>query len=264
MPAPIYLREYRPQHMAYDNGGSTVVGGGCSEVLVTDVLNARGFTMKSEAVNDLVQYSQTKLRNDNATGSVQGVTLYVENALASNTTADVLSAVSSSESDDTTRFLVVRGFSAAGTAESIVLDGTSSVSGLRTWFAGGVCVVELRQMLGDAPSIADPMTTADGDITLSVGTQVLGIIPAGRSTATALIDVGFSSSVNDTATITSWQSAPGGITFSRPRNLGEAISFGSILGPGQYATVWVRQSVPKGLMATPGWESVYTVTFSAV
>jgi len=208
--------------------------------------------------SDIIHYQKCFYKNTNASDDLSDAVIWLLNGLASFGTAGSVSAVSTSSSDDSTKYIKVFGFDSGGNAltESITLNGTSSVNGSSTF--ASIWKVELRLVATDA------LTTADGDITITRGSD-LGMIPTGYYSATAEIEIGLESSLDDSNTTTNRLTAPSGITFSKAIDEGTALDVANsgVLSSGSAQGIWLKRTIKAGLTATTDIEIILRIKGTA-
>ena len=252
------VKFYQAASMPVDE--TSPVGGACSAVEITGATVGEIFpSLVANAAGgaDKTKYSKFFVKNTHGTDSGFTFKAYIRNALDNVSAAGTVTAVSSHSSDGNTKKLYITGEDGSGTpqSEEIVLNGTSTVTGVKNF--GKIYKVEIRLVSSGAK------TTAAGDITITRG-SALGILPAGYSHAHAEFNIGLPATLNDTVTTTNVNTAPAGISFSRPNSSGEALSFASsgTLGPGDAQGVWVQYTLADGALPLLDLTDVIVVDWS--
>jgi hypothetical protein len=194
----------------------------------------------------LYQYKKSFVANDNADTDLTNAVLFLANALddVGAEGEGLVSATSTSADDDDTKYIRVIGEDDEDDVitEEIALDGTDEVTGASTFYK--VFWVELRLVSSGA------LTTAAGDISIEVDGVEIGIIPAGQNCALGIVGIGLEDSLDDTNTTANAVTAPGGISFSKPRTAGTGLAVvnSGELSYGSAQGVWWKQAVEGGLV----------------
>lgn len=231
-------------------GATQITGSTIGEVFFTMASAASGGGSK-------VQYSKVFWFNDHATDDLSSAKVYIANALDTPAAGNnLMSGLSSSASDNTTKKLRWIGEDSAGDPayEDTTMNGTTEVTGAAQ-FNANLAAVELRLVSGGA------LTTAAGDITIKKNGTTLGIIPAGYSSAICEVDIGLEAALDDTATTTNPGTAPGGITFSRPRTYagGLAVANSGVLTAQSGQGVWVKWTELEERLSSPDLQIVFAI-----
>jgi hypothetical protein len=214
------IKHYKSTTMAADfttsniggapNTGAQIQGAVLSEVLYTMASATAGGGAK-------VQYSSTHVKNTNATDALTSAKVWLANGLDDVASAGTASFASSSASDDSTRKVRILGLDDDGvpTQEEVTLNGTATATSLTSWSV--IHRVELRLVSGGT------LVNSDGDITITRG-SALGVIPAGYWSATAEVQFGVEATLGTSTTTADAATAPGGISFAKPRTEAGAAS----------------------------------------
>src|ERR1041385_4825589 len=196
------------------------IGGARGPTIVDNTANTAFFPMNANPVggSTLTQHTNLKYHNNNWTGnSLQASPgIFVANGLDANTGSGNFVVQSDNAADNGSYFVHGIGLDVSGLPidQNVTMNGTTPASSTIVLGAGGAMAFELRAASGGA------LTNANGNISITVGGQLLGYIPAGRNTAIACLDIGIDASLNTPGPIANAATAPGGITFSRPRTTG--------------------------------------------
>lgn len=237
------IKHYQAQTMAANFttsniGGAINTGAQIQGSLLSEVF----FTMASATAGGgaKVQHASSHIKNTNATDSMTSGLAWLANALDDVASDGTASFVSSSADDDSTRKVRILGLDDAGTPtqEDLSLNGTSTVTSLTSWSA--IHRVELRLISGGA------LAAAAGDITVTRDAD-LGVIPAGYWSATSEVEFGLEATLGTSATTADAATAPGGISFARPRTEagGTALANSGLLAAGATQQVWWRWTLAE-------------------
>lgn len=209
-----------------------ITGGSIGEVLFTMPANAGSGGTKT-------QYGKLFYKNKHATLPLTSAKIWMANACDQGASGYVTQAVSSNASDNSTKKLRVIANDNAGSPapaqDEIQMNGTTTVTGSIQMTTR--CVAELREN-----NSGSALTPAAGDISIIVNGVTVGIIPAGAYSCVFEIDAGLQNALDDTATTSNAQTAPAGITFTRPRNEagGLAVANSGSLTAGSGQGIWLR------------------------
>lgn len=201
----LYESEYMPSSEASTAGGGVtaneITGLSVGEVFPTQAADVFGGS-------DRIHYQKVFVTNNNVTDNLSNARCYLEDSLDDVAANGVVAAQSTSASDSSAKHIKAIGFDAASNpqTENITLNGTASVNGLLTF--SDLRKVELYQGVN--------LTTASGNISLSVTGTYIGMIPAGLKSATGELSFGVASTLNDTLSTTSTLIPFAGIAFTKP------------------------------------------------
>lgn len=249
------LKLYKATTMASSFSTSNIGGAISANEITGSSIGEVFFTMSANTSGggSKVQYAKVFYKNTNSTDDLNNAVFYLANSLDDVGSNGIVSIVSDSTSDTSTKKVKVIGYDGSSNAqtEDITLNGTTTANGLLTFSA--VHRVEV-QLVSDGS-----LTTPSGNITVTRG-SALGIVPAGYHTATSEVSFGIPTTLNDTATTTDASTAPGGITFAKPNDTASAtaITAGSgHLTHGDAQGMWFKLNVAE--LASPSSE-VYVIT----
>ena len=223
------------------------VGGGIGATVIDgSVPGQMFFTMASQPAAVTTQYTNVKWQQTNTSGTYQAASLYLGNGCADNTASGALSAVSTSASDAGGAYLTVylMNSSGVGTTDTLLMNGTTTVTGVIAAAVGGFLAVDLRNSGGT-------LIAAVGTISLYQGTQLMGVIPAGQNSAVWCVQFGIDTALNTTGTIANPATAPASIAFSKPNTAATALALPATMNAGDYITIWGRWTLPAGAPAMP-------------
>ena len=237
------IKHYQAQTMAANFTTSNIGGAiNTGAQIQGAVLSEALFTMSSAPAGggSKVQYSSTHIKNTNATDALTSAKAWMANSLDDVASAGTASFASSSVSDDSTRKVRILGLDDDGvpTQEEVTLNGTSSATSLTSWSA--IHRVELRLVSGGT------LVNAAGDITVTRGAE-LGVIPAGYWSATAEVQFGVEATLGTSTTTADAATAPGGISFAKPRTEAGATALANsgLLAAGATQQVWWRWTLAE-------------------
>lgn len=240
---PDEIVHYQSANHPMNNTG--LVGGACSASPVsTDLGGIFHSVVPNAAETDptLYQYKKTFLKNESSSENLTSAKVYLLNGLADVASNGVVTLDPSSASDDNTKTAWVVGEDGSSLVqeEYIVLNGTTSVSGTKTFTK--VFFVIIISSSGGTP------VNAAADILFAVNSVTLGIIPGNKYSANAVVDIGLPATLNDTVTTTNATTAPSEISFSRPTSYSAGIAVATdALTYGDATGIWWRLSVEGGL-----------------
>ena len=235
---------------------SSTVGGAKTASDVGSSIGAVFHTVTAnpdEGDSTIYQYKKTFGVNTNADTDLTSAKIWLKNALDDVAANGVISATSTSADDDTDYKIKVVGEDAGALVitEEITLNGTTEVNGSSTF--SKVFWVELRDVS------SGNLVVSNGDISIEVNGTEVGTIPLGYNCALAIVDIGLVATLDDSGTATNALTAPGGISFTRPRTFAgglDVANSGSLsFGSGQ--GIWWRLTVEGGLIPAPE----LTITF---
>ncbi len=203
---------------------------------------------EDESDDTKYQYKKTFVKNTNASTDLESAKIYMENALDDLESNELIAAVSASASDDDTMKIKIVGEDASGNVqtEEVTLNGTTEVESSSVF--SKIFWIEL-QLVADGT-----LTTANGDITISADGTTLGIIPQGSNCALSIVEIGLVATLDDSGDTTDATTAPGGISFSKPRTFADGLEVANsgTLSSGSGQGIWWKQTVEGGL--EPGAE----------
>lgn len=177
-------------------------------------------------------------KNENATSSFAGITVFILNGIKLSVSAGVASIVSSSGSDSS-GYVRLYGYYSGGTPgyEDIAVAGSVTVPGSLNWDVGSPIRAQ-RLSAGGA------VLNSTGTITISKGATPLGIIPAGSSCATGEFELAVDAAFDSASTSTNRLTAPSGISFSlvTAEEDGLAMPSGGPLLAGSSIGIWYKMN----------------------
>ena len=195
---------------------STIGGAKSATVISGSSIGEIFFTMPAPTSGTTTQYEKSFMDNTNTTTDLTSVVYWLGNALDNVGSNGVAKCTSDSASDDSTKKTRFLGFDSGGAAiqEEVTLNGITQASGALTF--SDIQRAECRLVASNA------LTTVAGSVTITCGSTDLGVIPAprdGRSfqSATSEVTFGVVGSLDGNSTTTNPATAPGGITFAKPR-----------------------------------------------
>lgn len=223
------------------------VGGAATSTEITgSSLGECLFAMSSAASGggDTVQYGKVHELNDHSTDQIDTYGVWLINAIDDLGVSSTIDFVSDSASDSSTYTVRVIGKNSGGSAiqEDLTLNGTSTVTTTLSYI--GKVRVEYRVTSGLA------LGTAVGNITITHNSTTVGVLPAGAESANNEVDIGLAAAFDaaDTATITDASTAPGSVSFSRPRTSGTKLTVDGGTGTmeaGETQGIWVKWTVAE-------------------
>jgi len=244
---------------------TTSVGGAVSVTPIT-VSSVAGvfFTMAPEAAggSNKVQYEKIFGQNDAAAGNnMTEVKWWLDNALDDWPALDYPTITfATADATKKARFI---GFNSSGAAiqSEVALSATSNTAADQ-FNASNLDRVEIRDVASPSALVAIHETGTVKQSATEVGfvpgpINISPLIVAGRWSATAEVDIGLASAINDTATTggaTTAADPPTGVTFTRPRQqatqdatVTAALSTpGGTLTPTDAIGIWLRLTVKPG------------------
>ncbi len=237
----LYTSSGTPANDTDPSGGAItateVLGTSLGELVPLAVYNASGGA-------DIDWYYKVFCKNTHASIDLTDAVIYVENGLIAVASNGVVTAVSTSASDNTTKKLKVYGYDASSAAvtEEIVLNGTTTVTGSQVF--SSIRKIELLTSGG-------ALTTAAGDITITRGV-VLGKIPLGFDTATNEYYLWLEAALDGSGNVANRLTAPGGASWSIPNTYatGLAVANGQVLTHGSAQGIWIRPKMKAGTLPT--------------
>lgn len=237
------IKHYQAQTMAANFTTSNIGGAiNTGAQIQGSILSEVFFTMASATAGGgaRVQHASSHIKNTNATDSLISGRVWLANALDDVASDGTASFASSSADDDSTRKVRILGLDDAGvpTQEEVTLNGTSSATSLTSWSA--IHRVELRLVSGGT------LVNAAGDITVTRD-SALGVIPAGYWSATAEVQFGVEATLGTSTTTADAATAPGGISFAKPRTEAGATALANsgLLAAGATQQVWWRWTMAE-------------------
>lgn len=247
-----YKSQYMPTNDTSTAGGSKtsteITGFTVGEVFPTTEANAYGGSSK-------IHYQKIFITNNNSSDDLLDTIVYLADSLNDLGSSGICSVVSSSASDNSSKKIKIIGFNASGSpqVEYITLNGLTPV-------AGSLTVSDVRRMEIRLAS-DNSLTTAAGDITLSVSSSPIGKIPATKSTATAELEIGLEPTLDDSNTTTNSITAPSGITFSKPNTSGTGILFANsgVLSATKGQGIWIKQTIKAGTQSSTQVSGILSV-----
>lgn len=130
-------------------------------------------------------------------------------------------------------------------SEEIVLAGLTPVTGIKTWTR------VLRSILLNATS--GELDTAAGNITHTVGAEVVGKLPASYTYATSEYEFASDATEGNRPSYTNRVTPPGGLTWTRPNTEATRLyvggSAGNDTGPDERWAIYCRQTLQPGMPA---------------
>jgi len=188
------------------------------------------------------RYGKTHYYNNHASIDLTDAKIYIPNLLDNPATAGVITFASSSASDNSS--FLIRMYYEDGTGwatEDIAMNGTSFVSSSASPLA-------LQPIRVDFRTSAGVLTTCNGNISVYRGATLLGIIPAGFSSATGEVEIFVATSLDDTVTTTDRTTAPGGASWSKPKtyDTGSAVANSGTLTFGTNQAIWYKFTITDG------------------
>jgi hypothetical protein len=239
------LKLFLPTTLATSLTSPSNIGGAATSTQITGgSLGEVLFAMSAEALggSDKIQYGKAFQGNTNGSTALTSAKMWLANALDQVAGNHVITASSTSPLDDSTRTLRAIGNNAtpADAQDEFSMNGNSTVTGAITM--SQIHAIELRATSGGA------LVAAVGTISIYKNGTLIGIIPPGAYSATAEIDMGLASTLDDTATTTNAGTAPSGITFTRPRTSsgGIAVANSGSLTAGAKQGFWLRWTLADG------------------
>jgi hypothetical protein len=201
---------------------------------------------------DRIHYEKVFYKNTDTTSDLSAGVIFILNSIDDIGSAGVLTVASSSSSDVGT--LVVIGYDNTGNPqeESIAVNGLNNVQGLINW------TYVQRAIFTDGNG--NPIA-AVGDLSLAVAGTNVGKIPSGYHSATGEFRIGLAATLSDTATTTNTITAPGGITFTKPRSAsaGIAVANSGVLTHLQSQGIWLKMTTKAGLAAASDVDVVLSI-----
>lgn len=232
------------------NTGVEVTGGSIGEVL---------WSMPSAATGGGTRtlYAKTFVKNTNSSDDMSATKLYMVNSLDDKPAGNhTVSLTSSSASDGSSKKARLIGLNNSGAPlqEEVTLNGTSTVTSSGTFSA--LHRVEIR-LVSDSS-----LSNAAGDITVVSNSTTIGKVPLGYYAATAEVQMGLVATLDGSSTTTDATTAPGGISFSKPRTAagGLAVANSGVLTHGSAQAVWWKWTVTESQKPSAdievllGWE----------
>lgn len=220
------------------------VGGAVSATEATGAVGEVLFSMSSAASSggDAVQYAKIFDVNDHATDQVDSYGVWVANGIDDLSVASQITLVSDSASDGssvTARF-IGKNNSGAAITEDLTMNGTSSVQSTLSY------VDEVRIEFRATSGLA--LTNTTGNVTITHNSTTVGVHPAGAESSNSEISIGLASALDDSATIADASTAPGGVSFTRPRTSASKLTVDGGTGTmeaGESQGIWLRWTVPE-------------------
>lgn len=233
---------------AIDTGNEIAAAGGTLGALFTK----RSANAYSGA--DKICYTKCFLKNTNATDDLNSAVIWIDNMLISPAADGIISAVSDSESDDSSKYLKYIFERPDGTymTENVEMNGTSAVTSIAQIGAATMIKVELRN------TISNELINAAGEITISRG-SILGKIPRpdaegiGCNCANGHVAIGLEANLDDSNTTANRVTAPGGISFDATANTkanGLAVANSGVLTTGTAQGIWLQETLPDGMFSS--------------
>lgn len=220
------------------------VGGAKSDIRATGSQDEILFSAPASPSASVLEYGKAFLVHTHPTDTATSVGVWIANSLDTPGSAATLTLVSTSPADSSSYKVRIIGFNSGGAVliEDRILNGTSSVTTSGSFV--GALRVEFRTLSGARANAA-------GIVTVTHGSTVIGVIPAGHDMATTEFAIGLAGSLDDTATIANASAAPSGVTFSKPRIDADKLAVaGGSLDPGEGQGVWIRWTIPTGMPAS--------------
>jgi hypothetical protein len=201
--------------------------------------------------SDVEAFTKCFVKNAHASDTAYNLVAWLANGCILPVAEGAFSFVSTSASDDATKYIHAIFEKTDGTydTEDIALNGTSVVNGASLCGAGANVKFELRLDSDDS------LTTAAGIISCNRGI-LLGVIPAGYKTADSHILMAMASAINDTDTTTDRLTAPTGPVFTRPNTQASGLPFADDLAAGDAQGIWLKQVLPDGAISSPELQCV--------
>lgn len=223
-------------------GGATtatqITGSSIGEVLFAMSANTYGGATKT-------QYGKLFQGNAHATIDLTSAVMFLDNAMDDSAGGYVTTAVSTSASDGSNVTLRVIGETVSADAQDeFAMNGTTAATGSTTLASRWCC--ELRDTSTGA------LTPAVGTISIKENGVVIAILSPGMCSVTAEIKFGLAATLNDTATTTDASTAPGGISFAKPRTAaaGTAVANSGTLTALAEQGVWLKWECRDGRRAS--------------
>lgn len=236
-------------------GASPVTGGAAGEIFPP--LAAKSSGTIDHAGDVEVQYQKAFWKNASVGSDLLLCRIYLANGLKRPVSAGTLSVVTTASSGDNGKKVkLTKVYSSALSAESI---NTTTGAGTAT---GGTAEWVERAHLVDATSGAQ--VTASEDITIKVGSEIIGVIPAGYSWATSEVKIAGVATLNDTGTSTNRKTAPAGLTFVYANSYATGIvikldTMDDTIPHGDKQGFWGQQSLQPGMTPSDDVEYVWVL-----
>ena len=212
----------KPSTVATSFATSSVGGAKTGTNLVSAADDEIFFSTNAEAAggSSVTQYGKVFLANTHATDAASGLGAWIANALDTPSAAASMKFVSSDAADSSSYKIRIKGYNSGGTVvtEDRTLNGTSEVTSSTSF-----SVTSSRNVTCEFIDDAGARANAVGTITITHGSTVIGVIPAGGSMAMTGLSIGRTSDVDDTQTIADASTAPSGVSFSVANAAGEKI-----------------------------------------
>jgi len=217
--------------------GAEITGAGAGEWMPQLVAPQSG-TLDTDAVT---QTQLAYISNEHASDDWLLGGLYMANLLTIPGVAGVLKAQSTSASDDTDCKIVCysKRSGVLGSPVDLRLNGTTLVSDALSHS------LVYRLVLRDYNTGA--IVTAVGDISIWVGSTLIGMIPNGMSYATSEYEFAPSASLGDLGTFADRLTPPGGLSWSRPNTAGTKVLAPSTLAASDFWGVYCRETLQPGM-----------------
>lgn len=232
---------------------TTSVGGAISATEITNgTIGEVHFTMASSLSGGGVktQYSKLFAKNTHATEDLTAAKIYCSNLLDDSPSGNHAIVVRpTSASDDSTMKNRLIGFDASSNplVEEVACAGDADVTS--SGLFSKICAVESRLVSSSA------LVASVSDRTIKKNGTSLGIIPATFTAATAEISIGLAATLNDTATTTNAATAPGSITFTKPKTYAAGLAVATtILTHGDAQGIWSKWVVDERRSSSPDLE----------
>lgn len=239
------LKLYAPTTVATSFSTASVGGAATATEVTGSSLGEVLFAMSSalSGGGDTVQYGKVFDGNSNGTSDqIDSYGVWLINGLDDTAVSSTISLVSDSASDSSTYSVRIIGKNSGGSAiqEDLTLNGTTTVISTNSYV--GKIRLEYRVTSGLA------LGTAVGNITVTHNSTTIGTIPAGAESANNEVSIGLASALDDTATIADASTAPGSVSFSRPRTAATKLTVDAGTGTmeaGEKQGIWVRWTVAE-------------------
>jgi len=235
-------------------GASPVTGGSSGEIFPAMAAKSSGTVDDSGDIE--VQYQKAFFKNASAGSDLFDCRIYLANGLIRPGSASTLSVVTTTSGDNGKKVKIFKVTSGALATESI-----TTTTGAGTATGGSADWIERAQLV-DATSGAT--VTASADITLKIGSTVLGVIPAGYSWATSEIKLAGVATLNDSGTSTNRKTAPAGLSFVYANSYATGIvikldTADDGIPHGDKQGFWGKQTLQPGMTPSDDVQYVWTL-----
>lgn len=232
------------------NDDTSTVGGAIdtsSEIGIDPTDFIPGYLEISQS-DDVTWYYKSFIYNSNVTDTAQQTSIYISNGLLDVPSNNLVAIYSSSAYDSDSYTVRIIGTNSLGTLveESVALDGVNTVYSINTY----TYVHRVEKHLLASPY---SLSNASGNITINCGIDI-GIIPIGFNTATNEVSIGLEATLDGTSSIANRLTAPGGISFTKPNILADALLFNGTNGdvPSLSAQgIWTKITCVEGVLPSP-------------